>query len=256
MGRLATGVVAMRCPPIPFTAAEVRREAFLWRLAGAFQALMDEVQNPCALKGGTALRFQAALTRPSTDLDFEGDRSVSVRRTVMKAVVAAAPDGAYRIGRDFLWRGTVRITAHDPAAGDVRSAVDYRRTGSRPGIPEKVPLDRCERMRSISIYTPRELVRRKLHTLVGAQPRQLARDIYDASWIVSERPDLLQQTDVAKLRRWLDNATPRTRERLQNRLRQEELTARVSASDIWLALETGLGSLNERPHNSRPARLT
>lgn len=122
-------------------------------------------------------------------------------------------------------------------------------------MPEKVPLDRCERVRSISIYTPRELVRRKLYTLVGAQPRQLARDIYDASWIVSERPDLLQQTDVAKLRRWLDNATPRTRERLQNRLRQEELTARVSASDIWLALETGLGSLNERPHNPRPARL-
>ena len=53
----------MSCPPIPVTAAEVRREAFLWRLAGAFQALMDEARNPCALMGGTALRFQTGLRR-------------------------------------------------------------------------------------------------------------------------------------------------------------------------------------------------
>ena len=65
MGRLAKRVVAISCPPIPLTAAEMRREAFLWRLAAAFQSLMDEARNPCALKGGTALRFQAGLSRPS-----------------------------------------------------------------------------------------------------------------------------------------------------------------------------------------------
>ena len=89
----------MSCPPIPFTTAEVRREAFLWRLAGAFQALMDEARNPCALKGGTALRFQAGLSRPSTDLDFEGDEPVSVRKTLVRAVAAAAPQGPYRTSR-------------------------------------------------------------------------------------------------------------------------------------------------------------
>ena len=130
----------MSCPPIPFTAAEMRREAFLWRLAAAFQTLMDDARNPCALKGGTALRFQAELSRPSTDLDFEGDQPISVRKTLVKAVAAAAPEGRYRIGRDFLWRGTVGMTLHDSEAGDVRSAVDYRKTGSRPGMPAKVPL--------------------------------------------------------------------------------------------------------------------
>ena len=148
----------MRCPTIPFTTAEARREAFLWRLAGAFQTLMDEARNPCALKGGTALRFQTGLSRPSTDLNFEGDEPVSVRKTLVKAVAAAAPQGQYRIGRDFLCRGTVGMTLHDAQAGDVRSAVDYRKTGSRPGMPEKVPLERCDRVRGTNIYTPSELV--------------------------------------------------------------------------------------------------
>ena len=80
----------MSCPPIPFTAAEVRREAFLRRLAAAFPALMDEARNPCALKGGTALRFEAELSRPSIDLDFDGDEPVSVRKTLVKALAAAA----------------------------------------------------------------------------------------------------------------------------------------------------------------------
>lgn len=39
-------------------------------------------RNPCALKGGTALRFQAGLSRPSTDLDFEGDQRISVGSTI------------------------------------------------------------------------------------------------------------------------------------------------------------------------------
>ena len=237
----------MRCPTIPFTTAEARREAFLWRLAGAFQTLMDEARNPCALKGGTALRFQTGLSRPSTDLNFEGDEPVSVRKTLVKAVAAAAPQGQYRIGRDFLCRGTVGMTLHDAQAGDVRSAVDYRKTGSRPGMPEKVPLERCDRVRGTNIYTPSELVSRKLHTIVGAQPRQLGRDIYDAAWIVSERPDLLQQAEAAKLRKWIENVTPRRRQQLQNRLQQEELTARVNANDVWEALETGIQKLEQRP---------
>ena len=247
MERMAKRVVAMRCPPIPFTAAETQREAFLWRLAAAFQALMDEVRNPCALKGGTALRFQAGLSRPSTDLDFEGDQRINVRKTLVKAVAAAAPKGQYRIGRDLLWRGTVRMRLYDSKSGVVRSAVDYRKTGSRAGMPEKVPPEHCERVRGINIYTPSELVRRKLRTIVGTQPRELARDIYDAAWIACERPDLVQQADRTKLRQWLEDVTPKRREQLQNRLQREELTSRVSANEVWQALEAGIQELEQRP---------
>ena len=204
----------MRCPPIPFTAAEVRRETYLWQLAAAFQAVMDEARNPCALKGGTGLRFQARLTRPSTDLDFEGNGPVSVRKALVKAVAAATPAEPYRIGRDLLWRGTVTITLRDADAGRIRIGVDYMKTGSRSGMPEKVPLDRCERVRGITIYRPRELVSRKLHTIVGERPREKARDIYDAAWIVAEQPALVGKADATKLRQWLDKMTPATRREL------------------------------------------
>ena len=237
----------MNCPAIPFTKGEVQREAYLWRLAAAFQALMDEARNPCALKGGTALRFLTGLSRPSTDLDFEGDRPVSVRKTLVKAVAAATPAEPYRIGRDLLWRGTVTMTLRDAEAGRIRIGVDYRKTGSRSGMPERVPLDRCERVRGINIYRPSELVSRKLHTIVGERPRQKARDIYDAAWIVAEHPDLLGKTDAAKLRHWFEKMTPETREELQGRLRGEELTSRVSTSEVWQALETGIRTLEQRP---------
>ena len=42
----------MDCPAIPFTNAERQREQYLWKLAAAFQPVMDEARNPCALNGG------------------------------------------------------------------------------------------------------------------------------------------------------------------------------------------------------------
>ena len=122
-----------------------------------------------------------------------------------------------------------------------------------PGMPDKVPLERCQRVHEINIYRPSELVSRKLHTMVGTHPRQLARDIYDTAWIVSERPDLLLENDAAKLQEWIKNLTPRRRKQLQNRLQHEELTARVDANDVWQALETGIRTLQERPNDRGPA---
>ena len=98
----------------------------------------------------------------------------------------------------------------------IRIGVDYRKTGSRSGMPRKVPLDRYERVQGINIYRPSELISRKLHTIVGERPRQKARDIYGAAWIVAEHPDLLGKTDAAKLQQWLEKMTPETREGLQN----------------------------------------
>ena len=98
---------------------------------------MDETQSPCALKGGTALRFQVGRSRPSTDRDFEGDERISVRKT--PALAVDAPEGPYCIGRDLLWRGTVAMTVHDAEAGSVRSAVDYRKTGEPAGDAEEGP---------------------------------------------------------------------------------------------------------------------
>ena len=111
-------------------------------------------------------------------------------------------------------------------------------------MPNQVPLERCERVRGINIYTPGSWSSGSCRTIVGTQP--------DNSHETSTTPpdsirgaDLLQQTDAAKLRAWIENVTPRRREQLKNRLQEEELTARVNANDIWEALETGIRRLKQ-----------
>ena len=116
-------------------------------------------------------------------------------------------------------------------------------------MPEKVPLDRCERIRGINVYRPSELVSRKLHTIVGERPREKARDIYDAAWIVTKHPELVAKTDGARLRDWLTTMKPETRDELQSRLQGEQLTSRVSTTEIWKALESGIWSLDRGPED-------
>ena len=234
----------MKCPPIPFTNAEVRREAFLWRLAAAWQEQMTILRNPCALKGGTGLRFQAQLPRPSTDLDFEGDGRIRFRETLTKAATAAAGAQAHRVGPNYLWKGTATVRVLDATAGWLNGTVDYRRTGSRSGMPDRVPLDRCEQVRGIIIYTARELVTRKLQTVIGKRARQKARDIYDAAWIVSERPDLVGPADAKKLQQWVET-TPAHRDTLARRLESGTVTQRVSSSQVLEALVAGVRRLQQ-----------
>ena len=100
-------------PEIVLTEEERRREELLKRLGQSFQKLMEAQDNACALKGGTAMRFGSGLLRPSTDLDFEGDHRIAVRKTIQQAVAAAFPGRKHRVGWDWLRRGTVRVTIGD-----------------------------------------------------------------------------------------------------------------------------------------------
>ena len=118
-------------PEIVLTTEEVEREQLVKRIGNKFQELMDKQSNACALKGGTAMRLSLGLPRPSTDLDFEGQHRVRMRRTVRQATEAAAPGRRHRVGRDWLWRGTVQVKATNPTTGNpVRTTIDYRRAGS------------------------------------------------------------------------------------------------------------------------------
>ena len=131
------------------------------------------------------------------------------------------------------------------ATGGERKQIgfDYRRMGTCPGMPAQVPIDRCRRVRGIRVYAPEELVRRKLHTIVGARPRLKARDIYDAAWIVSEHPELVGAEEAAKLREWLDAMTPRTGEERRERMRTDPLSGRVSTPEVWETLNNGIVGL-------------
>ena len=107
-----------RYPEITLTDEERRREALMKRLGESFQNAMVAQDNACALKGGTAMRLSMGLPRPSTDLDFEGQRRIQVRKTVQQAIAAAAPNRRSRVGRDWLHPGTVTIKVRDHESGE------------------------------------------------------------------------------------------------------------------------------------------
>lgn len=175
-------------PAIRLTGAEKQRKEELRAIGREFQKGMDEQGNPCALKGGTAMRVGMKLPRPSTDLDFEGEQQVAVRKTVQTAVARALPGRNHQVGRNWLLRGAVRITNPNTRS---QASVDYRVLGSRPGMPDRIDESKCRRTDGLKLYNDKELVERKLQTIVGSAPRRKPRDLYDAGWIVHEHPELV-----------------------------------------------------------------
>ena len=97
-----------------------------------------------------------------------------------------------------------------------------------------------------------ELPHRKLQTLIGEEPREKARDIYDAGWLVTERPELIREDDREKLERWLAAKSPADIELLKERVRDDAITGRADAENIWKLLAEGIGRLKEYDRSGGP----
>ena len=167
-------------PKIDFSGAEQFREWELRKIGRAFAKEMEELGNPYALKGGTAMRFLLDVPRPSMDLDFEGERRIWVRRHVKRALRTAFPNTRYSVACDFMRTGEIGITPpKDHKSSGLRLSVDYRDSAFED-VPTRIPLENCTRYDGIVIYKPDELVHRKLQTMVGPNARYKPRDIYDA----------------------------------------------------------------------------
>ena len=231
-------------PRIPFQETDRKREAELLKLAKAFGAEMRRQGNPYALKGGTALRFTLGLPRPSVDLDFEGEKAIWLRLTVRRATRNAFPNERFRVGWDLTRVGTIAIRPPPNRSDQTGIGIDYRETSSLKDAPTRIPSEKCRVHEGITVYDGQELVHRKLQTLIGPEPREKARDIYDAGWLVNERPELIRADDRRKLRRWLDSKTPRGIEQLQNELRRDPITGQVNADTVWTKLEQGIEQLD------------
>ena len=240
-------------PRIPFTPNETKREEHLKTLGRAFQKLMESIGNNTALKGGTGLRFQIGLPRPSTDLDFEGDERINVRRAVKKALKLAFGERAYKIGWNWLKRGGVEIRPTQAGRRGDASKIDYQKMGSFPDMPLKVPMGKTERRDGINIYNEKELVHKKLGTMIGpGRTRQRARDIYDTGWLVNEKPELINQGDRQLLKEWMEQLTPADTDNMKDKLRRNRLTARVDAETVVSMLKKGIERLQVEPATRDP----
>ena len=102
---------------------------------------------------------------------------------------------------------------------------------------------RAERVDGIAIYTDAVLVRRKLATIIGEKPREAARDVYDAGWIITQHPELLDGLMRTKLRAWLRTIDDRRTRRLRRRLERDKRTRRVSATEVLALLEESILAL-------------
>lgn len=232
-------------PEIALNDEERRREPLLRGLGSAYQQEMTAQGNPCALKGGTAMRLSLGLPRPSTDLDFEGDKAVSVRKTVQRAAAAAFPNQKCSVGWDWLKRGTVRVTIHDNQTGaGIRTSLDYRQAGSRESIPARIDLSKCKRLHGMNVYENRDLVERKLNTVVGSTARQKPRDLYDAGWLVHEHPELISQRQAAGLKAWLADLSAEKKKSLKQEMRDEQVIGRADVDKAWTMLEDGIRRLS------------
>ena len=246
-------------PHIAFEEGERFREKELLQLAKAFAAEMRNQENTYAMKGGTALRFTLGLPRPSMDLDFEGEKPIWLRWTVKKAIKTAFPGERYRVGFDLTRVGTIPIRPPRKRAGTTPNlGIDYRETGSMNDMPECIPLEACTQHEGIQIYKPDALVHRKLATLIGPSPREKARDIYDAGWLVTERPALIGKEDRGTLQAWLAAKSHEEVGSLKEKLKEDAITGRVDADDIWKRLTNGIRRLDlaERRHGGKQRGTT
>ena len=241
-----------RYPHIPLNEGERRRETELLKLAQAFANEMRRQGITYAMKGGTALRFTLGLPRPSMDLDFEGERPMWLRRAVKRAARKAFPGERYRVGYDLTREGTIPVRPPRKRGDDPGLGVDYRESGSMKGIPERIPLQACTFYKGVVVYNADELPHRKLQTLIGEEPREKARDIYDAGWLVTERPELIREDDREKLERWLAAKSPADIELLKERVRDDAITGRADAENIWKLLAEGIGRLKEYDRSGGP----
>ena len=235
----------MGYPKIPMTSGEEERERSMKKLGAGLQAEFNGTGNNAALKGGTGLRFEIGLPRPSTDLDFEGDDKIRVRRLVKKVLKEAFPGKRTRVGPNWGRRGTVKIAIENEAGtGWIKMKVDYRQAGSMPGMPDKVPTAKCEVTHGICIYRGGELAHRKLNTITGEKPRMKARDIYDAGWLAAERPDLIDSEDRRKLKDWLNGLPDSSKNALKTLMRREPVIGRADVDEVWKQLENGIRRLD------------
>ena len=120
--------------------------------------------------------------------------------------------------------------------------------GTFAGMPARIPLEETELRDGVRRYKPKELVARKLQTIIGVSPRVLPRDVYDTGWIATMHPELITRTDAQKLKDWLQGTIERGAvDDIKAKLKKDAVTRRVDADTVWNKVEEGISKLDSGP---------
>jgi len=166
-------------------------------------------------------RLRGTTPHPGPQDSPAGNRRGRARPTTPRRSGLAAPGNGH----------TIKVRNRE-SEETIETTIDYRKAGSRASIPTRIDTSKCKRVHGINVYNDHELAERKLQTVIGESARQKPRDLYDAGWLVHERPELITSSSAAKLKEWMASLTPDRKAAMRRRMRGERVIRRCDV-EIW-----------------------
>ena len=226
--------------PIPSTGQEEARMDALHDVAKHLTTHARFRASPLIIKGGTGLALGYGLPRPSTDLDVTCGGKAD-KDEVLKAAVEALS----RVqGRTFLrtdikqrGRGFLRLHWEDDGEGvprRIETKIDVN-TEDPAVASHNVVL--CNGFRTFTIEA---IAESKLNTLVGERPRERARDLYDAAWLIEEHLDSIAPEHRLALWRLVTGSILEDSDEWTALFRGDDIMSRSSLDEVWDSLDANL----------------
>ena len=236
----------MKLPRIEPTEEESLRMTALRALSQGLTRAFHEEGVTAALKGGTALALFYGLSRPSTDIDWEGDTRVDLKQTLRKAMAHIPQWKLRRIGSDWMRRGTRKITLQERHTGRVaETAIDYRVMGTMPSMARQVPRQQLAISDGIQTYNIKTLAQRKLQTIIGERPRKRARDWYDAAWLMQRHPDVVGAKTAQQVLEALNNLPKSAVRKIEREATKDRIMSRIAFEIVVENIKTGVETVHQ-----------
>ena len=186
--------------PVVPTEKQARHMGMLNDVGRATSELLTSVGTPHALIGGTGLHLCYGLTRPSFDLDFATARPASSMVVLGHALQRTQQ---WKLSKDVrsLKRSEVRIKNAETGE-DFVTKLEILPPGTFGDFDRVFPADKTVSRQGIMTFTIEELARRKLRTITEEKPRQAARDMYDAAWLITNHGASIQSDTLLQVADW------------------------------------------------------
>ena len=196
--------------------------------------------TPLIVKGGTGLALGYGLTRPSTDLDITCGSGISKEKVVDVAYALLSRDHNRKITRADVnqkGRGYVRLNWTDHEDGKEihhETKVDVNVNDDLGGVTN------YEIRNEIRVLNIWNIADSKLDTLTGERPREQARDMYDAAWLMHNHMEVIAPWRRLALRRLLDRLSEDDMDMWEAKFIEDDIISRVDFNNVWLNLNESL----------------
>ena len=225
-------------PAIPESGEDAERLALIAHVARHVQA-DAEGKSWAPMTGGSALRLQYGLPRPSFDLDLDvSSPDLDWLAAVRRAVRQSPWGGKAEVAHKQAGRGAIRIIVRGTGAA-WQTKVDIKPE------PELTETD-CLRSRDgLATRTLRHIAKVKRQKLIDWDTgRDQGRDLYDYAWLLACRPESVPVKDRRLFLDWMLSWGKSDAERWRTILQQDRA---IRGIDPDAVVEAALSTLDADP---------